>query len=68
MERITPPCYKCDMRTPECHGTCEGYKEYKQKVKSINDVRRETHKKSEDLYSFKYTNLNKNLRRHRGSK
>lgn len=23
------PCYKCKKRTPECHGSCEDYKQWK---------------------------------------
>lgn len=34
------PCYKCDDRYPACHSYCEKYKEYRQKLDSINEQAR----------------------------
>lgn len=68
MARITPPCYKCDMRTSECHGTCEGYKAYKQKVKSISDIRREAHDKADLVNGFEFDIITKLRKKYRRNK
>lgn len=26
---MNAPCYKCQKRTPECHGSCDDYKQWK---------------------------------------
>lgn len=30
------PCKDCEKRTMNCHGSCEGYKEYRKKLDEIN--------------------------------
>ena len=57
------PCLNCEKRTPECHGSCEEYKVYKQKLKNIHDIRREIHDKNDELNNFKYEVLKKFRRR-----
>ena len=32
VQRIKPPCMTCTIRTPGCHGKCDGYKNYKMQV------------------------------------
>ena len=44
MKRIIAPCYKCNDRLINCHGTCEKYKEYREfkdmiKEKRLNELR-----------------------------
>ena len=33
------PCYKCDKRTPECHSTCEWYREWSEEAKKDRELR-----------------------------
>ena len=32
---IKSPCVKCPHRSAECHGVCDQYKTYKQKIRSL---------------------------------
>ena len=36
---ITPPCYNCTERHVGCHGSCDGFKQYKAEVDKANEVR-----------------------------
>lgn len=33
------PCYKCDNRTPECHSTCEWYRDWSEEAKQNRELR-----------------------------
>lgn len=34
------PCKNCKMRTINCHSTCSDYKNYRNKMDAINEVKR----------------------------
>lgn len=33
------PCYNCEKRTSGCHSSCEEYKDYNSKIKSIHSAK-----------------------------
>jgi hypothetical protein len=39
--RELPPCKDCPDRIPGCHGSCDRYKEWKQRLDELNKARRE---------------------------
>lgn len=34
---VRSPCMKCDQRSPECHGVCNRYAEYRAEVDEVNN-------------------------------
>lgn len=45
---ITPPCYKCELRTESCHANCEKYIAYKQERAVEKEKQADTRKKNFD--------------------
>lgn len=39
--REKPPCKDCPDRVPGCHGSCDRYKEWKQRLDELNKARKE---------------------------
>lgn len=39
--RELPPCKDCPDRIPGCHGSCDRYKEWKQRLDELNRARKE---------------------------
>lgn len=46
------PCYKCELRTPECHAKCEAYAAFTEKLKA----RRKAIAEHYDKEPIDYTN------------
>lgn len=46
------PCNKCQERSAECHGKCEKYKEYRQKLDSIKAECSKAKQKEVNLKSY----------------
>lgn len=39
MSAIKCPCKGCENRTPTCHSSCDGYKEYRQKLDEVKKAK-----------------------------
>ena len=39
--KTKPPCYKCEHRTPECHGKCDAYQTWAAAARAENEAIRE---------------------------
>ena len=39
---VESPCMECEVREPACHDQCDKYAEYRKKLKTIRDNRRES--------------------------
>lgn len=39
--REKPPCKDCPDRIPGCHGSCDRYKKWKERLEEVNKARRE---------------------------
>lgn len=37
MKKPASPCYKCERRTPGCHGECEAWKQYEADSQKYRD-------------------------------
>lgn len=61
---IKPPCYGCSDRAMGCHGKCEFYIEYQEKLVALNTKRAEV-KKQERVFSDCLSSISK-LRMYKG--
>lgn len=53
------PCYNCQKREIGCHGICEEYKAYSNKINKRNEIRREIRAKNEDVLEVGFALRNK---------
>lgn len=42
--RDYPPCYRCQERLPECHGSCERYQDWRKQLDKQNERERDAKK------------------------
>lgn len=50
---MTAPCYKCDRRTPDCHGSCPAYLDWKAGRDAQRAEREKQHKSNDTYFRFK---------------
>lgn len=51
INKVTPPCYKCEKRQVGCHSQCEDYKAYKDFL-NLQTGEKNTYKTQEQYESY----------------
>jgi len=56
------PCYECGKRTQGCHGSCEEYGAFREKIDKIKDEKRKE-RELEEFFSDALSRLNAEARK-----
>lgn len=57
------PCRRCEVRTAECHATCERYKEYEGQREEFRQQNWKDRKRAADFYGYRVDRMLKTKKR-----